>query len=496
MLYFDYDFYVNHYKDIKSLNFIEACNHFLEHGLKEKRIFHSYLINFDYNFYVNHYKDIKNHDFLEASNHFLKHGTNEKRIFHSYLIYFDHKFYIEYYKDKENIKDLNFIEACNYFIKDGLKEKLLFNKNLINFDYEFYVNNNQNDENIKGLNFIEASNHFLKYGLEEKLLFNSNLINFDYEFYVNNNPTEENIKGLNFTEACNYFIEHGLERKQLFNKKLINFDYDFYVEYYKNEEKIKNLNFLEACNHFIDYGLKEKRFYNKNLEMNNISSLSKTNIKLSGYKFLHITKTGGTSVEEFGFKLGIKWGKYDKMLYNLFKNDGFWHIPVIYIPNNILTKYKWFTVVRNPYDRIISEINYLIKDNFIDQNINVNLYLFNILTKLFTYNTETKLYTINKEVNESDELMLKFHFTPQYMYTTNSNVKTLDNIKIIKFENLNNEMNNFLKENESLETFDIHEQINNNKLYTIIDLSLKNISLINEIYKRDFELFNYNFYFQ
>ena len=134
----------------------------------------------------------------------------------------------------------------------------------------------------------------------------------------------------------------------------------------------------------------------------------------------------------------------------------------------------------------------MFKTKFIDKNTNINKYLLNILTKLFTYDLETKLYTINKEVNESDELIYKFHFTPQYMYTTNSNFKILDNIKIIKFENLNNEMNNFLKENESLETFDIHEQINNNKLYTITDLSLKNIKLINEIYKKDFELFNYN----
>jgi hypothetical protein len=406
------------------------------------------MLHFDYDFYINHYKDIKNHDFLEASNHFLEYGLKEKRIFNKNLVNFDYDFYIEYYKNEENIKDLNFLEACNHFIKYGLKEKRIFNKNLVNFDYDFYI-----------------------------------------EYYRN----EENIKDLNFLETCNHFLEYGLKEKRIFNKNLINFDYDFYINYY---EDLKNLNFIEACNHFLKYGLKEKRIFNKNLEINNISDISNTNIKLSEYKFLHITKTGGTSIEEFGFKLGIKWGKYDNILYYFFNKVGFWHIPLIYIPNDILIKYKWFTIVRNPYDRIISEINYLIRDNIINENVDINKYLFNILTKLFTYNTETKLYTINKEVNESDELMYKFHFTPQYMYTTNSNLKILDNIKIMKFENLNNEINNFLKENESLETFDIHEQINNNKLYTIIDLSLKNINLINEIYKHDFELFNYNFYFQ
>ena len=34
---FDYNFYVNYYRDLKHMNFLSACNHYLMHGIQEKR---------------------------------------------------------------------------------------------------------------------------------------------------------------------------------------------------------------------------------------------------------------------------------------------------------------------------------------------------------------------------------------------------------------------------------------------------------------------------
>ena len=67
-------------------------------------------------------------------------------------------------------------------------------------------------------------------------------------------------------------------------------------------------------------------------------------------RFLHISKTGGQSIAASAFKKNIKWGLYDK--YNIGQRR--------YIEHNLLSNienakdYDWFTVVRNPYSRLVS----------------------------------------------------------------------------------------------------------------------------------------------
>lgn len=98
--------------------------------------------------------------------------------------------------------------------------------------------------------------------------------------------------------------------------------------------------------------------------------------------FLHITKTAGSSIEEAGAGAGLNWGKCmfrpsaplaDKktmcppMLGKTMKLRTFiqkappWHYPVQHLPSsyNPYVGYDLFTVVRNPYTRIISEFYYL-----------------------------------------------------------------------------------------------------------------------------------------
>src|SRR4051812_42436098 len=80
----------------------------------------------------------------------------------------------------------------------------------------------------------------------------------------------------------------------------------------------------------------------------------------SKIKFVHITKTGGTSIEEVGKSNGMLWGRYDdniKDCKTLFEvNPAYWHTPIRFFEKNPYTKNNiLFTVVRNPYERIVSE---------------------------------------------------------------------------------------------------------------------------------------------
>lgn len=321
---------------------------------------------------------------------------------------------------------------------------------------------------------------------------------FDYKFYTNYHKDLKD-KNMSFIDASNHFLTTGLKEYRVFNEKLNDLDYKFYIDF--NEDlKSLNMSFIEACNHYLNYGCKENRYNSvDSLFSNNVNSTlinNYNNDKINNYKFLHITKTGGTSIEEFGFKLGIKWGRYDRLFYENnknFKKLGFWHVPLNYLDKETINKYKWFTIVRNPYHRIISEINFLIKSNHLQFNkVDMNVYLYEILCNIYT-NDKNNKKILNKEFIEKNDKMYAFHFIPMYHYTCDlsKNEETISNIKIIKFENLNSEINTFLKELGIVEKFDVHENKNDKKQFEIDDLSIKNIKLINEVYKKDFNLFNY-----
>jgi hypothetical protein len=181
-------------------------------------------------------------------------------------------------------------------------------------------------------------------------------------------------------------------------------------------------------------------------------------------KFIHITKCAGTSIEECGKENGILWGKYHKEYH---KN---WHTLFTSINKNIKDKYDWFMVVRNPYSRILSEYyckwGGIGKCNLKDKNV----------TELNNY----LIKKINKRSSTGN------HYTEQYKY-----LDPTINIHIIKFENLNEEFTNLMNlyniKNIALKK----ENSGKNKQFTISDFSDELIKLINTVYHKDFEIFQY-----
>ena len=65
-------------------------------------------------------------------------------------------------------------------------------------------------------------------------------------------------------------------------------------------------------------------------------------------KFIHITKCAGTTIENVGKKNNVLWGRFHK-------EYGWWHEIFPNKSQELKLKYDWFVIIRNPYERLISE---------------------------------------------------------------------------------------------------------------------------------------------
>ena len=179
-------------------------------------------------------------------------------------------------------------------------------------------------------------------------------------------------------------------------------------------------------------------------------------------KFIHITKCAGTSIEKAGHQNGLLWGKFHK-------EYGFWHKTLLNVNKEIINKYDWFMVVRNPYDRILSE--YYCKWGGIGK------------TQIIHTKIEMNKYLIDK-INKRD--ISGKHYTEQYRYLY-PNKK----IHILKFENLDEDFNNLMNLYNIKNIILKNDNKSSDKTFSINDFSKELIVLINNVYKKDFKIFNY-----
>lgn len=177
-------------------------------------------------------------------------------------------------------------------------------------------------------------------------------------------------------------------------------------------------------------------------------------------KFIHITKTGGTSIENVGLKHNIRWGRFHH-------EYGWWHELFHRKPDWLKNKYDWFTVVRNPYTRMVSEF-YCKFTNITNKNTK-DVKLFNTIIQ-------------NRIKNRSQK---GDHWSEQHKYIDD---KCL--IHIIKYENLVVEFNELMTQYNLNITLDQHDN-QSKKYFSTNDLSRDTLDIINHTYYKDFELFNY-----
>jgi hypothetical protein len=193
--------------------------------------------------------------------------------------------------------------------------------------------------------------------------------------------------------------------------------------------------------------------------------------------FIHIPKTGGTSLELY-FSSKFKIPLNHKSLFtnveflneNVKINSSLQHITyneiVEYskIFNINFDNIKIITIVRNPYERIVSDLFYnkLIKPDTSKEEV------FVIINK----------YLLGKYDN---------HNIPQYKFITNDKGEMIQNIHILRTESLMNDMKNL-----GYDDFNQFENVNTNKVNYYTYLNNEIIEIINNFYHLDFILFNYD----
>ena len=185
-------------------------------------------------------------------------------------------------------------------------------------------------------------------------------------------------------------------------------------------------------------------------------------------KFIHITKTAGTSLENIAFKNGIEWGRYDTEYQENENLKCFWHE---FFPKKSIIlkkKYDWFVVVRNPYTRILSEFY-----------CNYNKDQINIKNK-----TQCNHYLIHKIKNYNSN---GGHFSPQYLY-----IDRITTIHVLKYENLQNDFKNLMSLYKYNFELDVWDNKSLYKEFTLKNFSNNLIEVIQTYYKKDFEMFNYS----
>jgi len=257
---------------------------------------------------------------------------------------------------------------------------------------------------------------------------------------------------------------------------------------------------LMLMHHNIDIILQQQRSLTDHV----IDPLNTTRVEATGkasaranttLEFVHIPKTAGTSIEHAAAKAGIAWGVCKFYLCpplnesNITQEDTQewacemkthpWHCPPRHLKHSkrMYERSNMFTVVRDPYERIISEYYYL--NSFVP-----------------TTHSRAKLNRwIIRQLNMVNRTGVcgQGHCIPMHKYTHDLEGKQIIN-HIVRFERLDKELP-VLLEQYGLSEITLGEKRERSSTvpnrFSRKHLAKETIRRINEWARKDFELFKY-----
>ena len=180
------------------------------------------------------------------------------------------------------------------------------------------------------------------------------------------------------------------------------------------------------------------------------------------YYFMHINKTAGKSIERW-FDINnspIVGARQDACqgIINNFRDNAF-----------------YFTVVRNPYSRIVSQ--------FIHWRDNLKRLKNGISFKDYILNLDNPSFFV--QPNHLSKYQKRFHMPCSYWIKS-------DRFKIFKFENIEDLVKYFVNNFDFKNNFPRLNTTTKNDVMSYFDK--ETIKIINEIMQADFENFGYNYY--
>jgi hypothetical protein len=223
-------------------------------------------------------------------------------------------------------------------------------------------------------------------------------------------------------------------------------------------------------------------------------------------QFLHITKTGGSAIEKAGAAAGIMWGAcYFLELPNLgctspksviktwnqinltvpFKIGSLWHIPISYFQEDQRRhlygeNVDFFSVVRNPYRRVLSE--------------------FYCPWEGYKSASSPTVATFNKWIHSrilDSQKLARDHFHPQHRYIWDDQGRQVVR-HVLRQERLQEDFASLMKMYGIVDVVFINQTVNaaatsshHQRRFTIDDFDNKTAALINLFYEQDFQRLGY-----
>jgi len=216
-----------------------------------------------------------------------------------------------------------------------------------------------------------------------------------------------------------------------------------------------------------------------------------TGLSVDDLSFLHIPKTGGSSIETMALANHKAWGRY------YFKGSSFltplpcstWHIPPHYFPHSPYKDKYVFCATREPFDRLISA--YRSRRQRCDKN-SLNIWINETFEEIYKHT-----YEIVRKGGPNQNFQYRYywdcHLLPQSEFIFDHAGKrtchfilrkshlSLDFKKLSRIFNLEMDLNQY-HENEKSSGCDLKKE----------DINDENVRLLKQIYKDDFQLFSSN----